>query len=79
MNNMFSQLWNFVLFLGIIILILFLIGIIFAIIDTIYKNIKMSIIEKNVMTALDKELNNGNNKITIEKVENLDEFNKKDV
>lgn len=79
MNNMFSQLWNFVLFLGIIILILFLIGIIFAIIDTIYKNMKMSIIEKNVMTALDKELNNGNNKITIEKVENLDEFNKKDV
>ena len=81
MNNMFTQLWQFVVFLGMIILILFLIGIIFAIIDTIYKNIKMSVIEKNVMLALDKELNKENCKIEIEKIdkETLDKLKEEDV
>lgn len=70
---MFNQLWNFVGFLGIVILIIFLIGVIFALIDTIYTNLKMSIVKKKLIKSLNKELNDGINKITIEKVENLDE------
>ena len=45
---MLNQMWNFVGFLGLTILILILIAIIFAIVDVIYNNIKLSIVKRFV-------------------------------
>lgn len=55
---MFLTLWNFVKFLGIIILILSLIGIIFILIDVIISNIYNSTIVRKTQKIASKELMN---------------------
>ncbi len=71
---MFTKLWEFVGFLGIIILILILIGVIFAIVDTIYSNIKLSIVKREALKKLNEQLKDiDSDKIIIERVKDLDE------
>lgn len=53
---MLNQMWNFVGFLGLTILILILIAIIFAIVDVIYNNIKLSIVKRQAIGKLKEEL-----------------------
>lgn len=45
-------LWGFIKFLGMIALMLFLVGIIFAIVDTIYANIKLGIVRRKAINKL---------------------------
>jgi hypothetical protein len=59
-------LWGFIKFLGMIALMLFLVAIIFAIVDTIYANIKLGIVRRKAIEKLKKELNNIDNVIFID-------------
>ena len=49
--------WEFIKFLGMFALILFLIGIIFAIINVIWQNIKLSILQRQAIEKLKKAIN----------------------
>lgn len=62
---MFITLWNFVKFLGIIILILLLFAIIYAIVDVIINNIYMSHVRRKMMNELSKNIVVQNKKIDI--------------
>ena len=68
--NLFSTLWHFVAFLGIIILILILIGIMFALIDTIYVNIKNSIIRNKAIKESQIEAKKMIKKAILEEIKN---------
>lgn len=71
---MIYQMLEFIKFLGMVILILILLGIIFAIIDTIYSNIKFSIFKRTALKNLKEQLKNiDSDKIIIEKIEDLNE------
>lgn len=64
---MLSQMWNFVGFLGLTILILILIAIIFAIVDVIYNNIKLSIVKRQAISKLKEELTKADLSVMIKK------------
>lgn len=64
---MLNQMWNFVGFLGLTILILILIGIIFAIVDVIYNNIKLSIVKRQAISKLKEELTKADLSVMIKK------------
>lgn len=59
-------LWGFIKFLGMIALMLFLVAIIFAIVDTIYANIKLGIVRRKAIEELKKQLNDIDNVIFID-------------
>jgi len=46
------SLWNFIKFLGMIVIILILVGIIFDLIDTIYANIKLNMVKRKAINKL---------------------------
>lgn len=58
MNSLFIQMWGFIKFLGMGALILFLIALIFAILDSMYSNIKLNIIKRQAMKELKKSIEN---------------------
>ena len=62
---MFITLWNFVKFLGVIILILLLFAIIYAIIDVIINDIYMNHVRRKMMNELSKNIVVQNKKIDI--------------
>lgn len=64
---MLNQMWEFVGFLGLTILILILIAIIFAIVDMIYNNIKLSIVKRQAISKLKEELTKANLSVMIKK------------
>lgn len=53
---MFLTLWEFVKFLGIIILILILFAIILAILEAIYNHIKLNIVKRKAIKTLKNEV-----------------------
>ncbi len=53
---MVLQMLNFIKFLGLIIVILILFGIIFTIIDAIYSNIKLSIAKREALKKIKLEI-----------------------
>lgn len=56
---MVLQMWNFIKFLGMVIIILFLFVIIFSLIDVIYNNIKIEILKKKLIKEINKNIENG--------------------
>lgn len=64
---MLNQMWNFVGFLGLTVLILILIAIIFAIVDVIYNNIKLSIVKRQAISKLKEELTKADLSVMIKK------------
>ena len=71
---MVLQMWEFIKFLGMIIIILILIGIIFAIADGIYSHIKMSIYKRIAMKKLAEALHEaGAGDIVIQKHDDNEE------
>lgn len=74
---MVLQMLEFVKFLGMIILIVFLIGVIFAMIDAIYSNIKLSIVRRAAINKLKEKIENADNDEII--IGNIEDLNEEDV
>ena len=65
--NILFQLWDFIKILGLLIIIVFLIGVLFAIFSAIYDNIVTSIVKRKLIKRLKKDIVNMElDKISIE-------------
>lgn len=69
---MFLTLWEFVKFLGMIILILILFAVIFAILETIYNHIKLSFVKRKAIKTLKNEIE----KIVVDAIDQKEEDDK---